>query len=707
LFLTVIAAGQIVSGTGRMVDSGISDWYSVNIDSTLLNRYEAEHINSSAPRVFAVPVNVSLTPENSGEIIETNVSTVWRIAVSSKNAKSLNLILSPFHLPGNAVFFLSDGDRKNIYGPFGSENNNPYNVLATTPVPGDRIILECHFPKGEDPAGKIGIRNVNHDFLGITGEIVKDGRYNRSQSCNVDINCSDGDDWQVLKNSVCRILVNGYELCSGVLLNNTNNENRAFLLTAEHCIGNADAAAASLFVFGYESPWCGGPDGRVLHSLSGSAVRAVNSQIDFAVVELSVFPPITYKPYLAGWDVSGIAPLNTVSIHHPEGDVKKISVDNNSPVTSTYPGLLTDGYWKVLQWEKGTTEGGSSGAPLFDQNRRMVGILTGGEAVCGRSVNDYFAKAYSMYDRSSLLWEQLKGWIDPARSGVKKYDGRDPYLKNFLSRDTLCNILPGETPFSQIADLPSTGYLTGFNSDSSVMYAEHFQNTGTRYITEVMINTSKENHVSLTDSARLFIMSGGTAPAAVIASQRIFLSETKDNFVLSCDFGIAREITGDFYIAWKLYYKQAAKDETRQFAVFHSPFHPFPSENTAWFLEGPVWRKFSDHPRKPVNISLDVKVVTVANSVVDNIENIHARNSYIRLYPNPASETVNAIVSADYRFENLKIISINGQVLISQKILLKPGAAMSFPVSNLEPGYYFVRFSGNNISETVPLIIVK
>ena len=81
------------------------------------------------------------------------------------------------------------------------------------------------------------------------------------------------------------------------------------------------------------------------------------------------------------------------------GDVKKISVDNDPAVSATYSAEFVSGaFWKILQWEKGTTEGGSSGAPLFDQNHRVVGLLTGGEAVCGRSVNDYFAKLSVSYN---------------------------------------------------------------------------------------------------------------------------------------------------------------------------------------------------------------------------------------------------------------------------------------------------------------------
>ena len=46
---------------------------------------------------------------------------------------------------------------------------------------------------------------------------TKDNRYNSSQPCNIDINCPEGTPYSVEKRSVCRLMINGIELCSGVL----------------------------------------------------------------------------------------------------------------------------------------------------------------------------------------------------------------------------------------------------------------------------------------------------------------------------------------------------------------------------------------------------------------------------------------------------------------------------------------------------------
>ena len=55
---------------------------------------------------------------------------------------------------------------------------------------------------------------------------------------------------------------------------------------------------------------------------------------------------------------------------------------------------------------------GSSGAPLFDKNRRVIGQLNGGSAACGNNLPDWFG-------RFSKSWELgLSTFLDPDNTGV-------------------------------------------------------------------------------------------------------------------------------------------------------------------------------------------------------------------------------------------------------------------------------------------------
>jgi hypothetical protein len=712
LFLILLSArlsvfGQIESATGSVSGYEVEDWYDINIEESVIETLSAIRPPKNEAYQFAFPVEVILNPENSGFWKRSGNEMIWTIGVRSKNARSVNLILEPFNLPRGAYVYIYNPEKTVVRGAFGEENNNQSSILATYPVPGDRLILEYHVPDGRDWKGSLGISQVAHDYRGIVDNGTKDGRYNLSQSCNVDINCTDGTGYETEKRSVCRIIIRGTELCTGFLVNNTNQQNRALLITAQHCIVTNDDAVKSLFVFGYESPWCDGPDGRVIHSISGSSLLSTNESIDFSLVELSSFPPYTYKPYLAGWDVTGAIPQKSAVIHHPEGDVMKISTDQNSPVTASFLQYTTNSFWKVLQWETGTTEGGSSGAPLFNQNKRIVGMLSGGLAQCGRSVDDYFLKLSVAYDLSSLLYQQLKGWIDPAVTGLKTFEGRDPYEPNKLTADTIYNVKSGETTELKSYLLPGTGYATGFNSDSIVMYAEYFNNPSGKELSEVLINLGKVASVSATDSVSVYVFADGSVPGAVKARQKVYISEAKDGFHLHVDFKNTVAVGGNFYIGWNLWYKEKASLEPRQFAVLSSPDRIDPSFNSAWFKNGTLWKKFTQHPSYPMSVSLDVKAVMIGNSVLNNVKTIPVKNHSFLIYPVPAGEKINIHSDKNSGSVQVRIFDSRGSLVLARIIHSSFPGTEQLELPGLMNGIYYILIQSDDSAEYHKIVISK
>ena len=146
------------------------------------------------------------------------------------------------------------------------------------------------------------------------------------------------------------------------------------------------------------------------------------------MIELNTTPPASYEVFYAGWENGGASPQIGVSIHHPSGDVKKLAFDDD-PLTSAAGLSISNSSWRIEAWERNTTtEGGSSGSWLWDENHHLVGQLHGGQANCSNSINDYYGK-FSMSwtgNGSSSPSSRLSDWLDPTGSGVASLDGFDP-----------------------------------------------------------------------------------------------------------------------------------------------------------------------------------------------------------------------------------------------------------------------------------------
>ena len=243
-------------------------------------------------------------------------------------------IFSEYHVPPCAKLFMYNESYEHIIGAFTSNNNKDDKVLAVSPVAGEKIIIEYFEPYFSDFIGSLVISKVSHDFLDILN--TKENGVKASGSCNVDANCPEGNNWQKEKRSVCRILINGSGLCTGSLINNTSNDGRAYFLTANHCISSQQIASASIFYFNYEKNSCNSGSGSLSQSISGATLRATRANSDFTLLELSKKPLSTYRPFFAGWDRNNTQNEGGVGIHHPSGDVKKISTYTMIPQSTSY-----------------------------------------------------------------------------------------------------------------------------------------------------------------------------------------------------------------------------------------------------------------------------------------------------------------------------------------------------------------------------------
>jgi len=375
------------------------------------------------------PVNINFKAKSIKK--EDGNNDVWILKIKSENAKSIGLVFSNIELPEGAKLFIYDENKTLLIGAITNQNNKNKKILPTTYLPTDEIIIEYSEPKNTENKADFIVSQISHDYRGAFEK-------GDSQDCEVNINCSEGDNWQVVKHSVCKYTYtsdgNSY-MCSGALIANTQLDNTPYFLTANHCVSTEDEANSAVFYFNYEATTCSGTTGSTSQTLSGATlVATASNHLDFCLLEMTSTPPQSYQPYYAGWNRGTSAPSNTTCIHHPAGDIKKISKDNNTSITGTFgSGYDSEKHWQIEAWDVGTTEGGSSGSPLFDADQLIIGDLSGGEASCDYNFNDYYQKFDASWDDYSSQSQQLKHWLDPISSNYVTINGYDPYINYDLA----------------------------------------------------------------------------------------------------------------------------------------------------------------------------------------------------------------------------------------------------------------------------------
>lgn len=383
------------------------------------------HDKTGQPMQFAVgvPTDLRLT-EGRWDDVDADTAR-WRLRVQSPGALSLNLQLVDMQLPPSAKLWLYDIAGRTTQGPYTQKDISRGGRLWTALAAGEDAILEVRTAKIDQNQVSLHVAAVNHGFKDIANTGAKSG------SCNIDVACTEASSWGDETRAVARITIGGRFLCTGQLINNVRQDLTPYFITANHCmVGASDATSAESVVFywNYQTSQCNGmPDGSLAQNQSGSSLIAGDSRADFTLLQLNQTPLPAFGVYYAGWNIGQAAPQSGITLHHPNGDEKRISI-YGSPAAATdvtVDGVLVSA-WQV-QWNRGVTEPGSSGGGLWDQGHYLIGVLSGGESSCSNpSGNDYFGRLNAGWTANAQPSGQLKAHLDPDNSGHMLQVGRDP-----------------------------------------------------------------------------------------------------------------------------------------------------------------------------------------------------------------------------------------------------------------------------------------
>ena len=371
---------------------------------------------------------------------EVDGGKVWTLAIEAKNAKGISLYYDDFWIPSSGELYIYNPMQTQKIGPFTSKHNHSSGLFATEVIHGEILVLEYFQPEYENNDLKLSINRFAYAYRDISGGQLNG--YNSSDECQVNANCSEGNTWENQKMSTCRIQIgSGWNvgLCSGALINNTLNNCTPYVISADHCFSGGDISVnglnQSIFYFNYRSVACNNSVPNNTYSVTGCTKKANSGgegnvgDPDFFLVELNSYPD--FNPFFSGWNRSNIPATSGVSIHHPSGDIMKISTYTNTLSSASGLGFGNDNttHWRVFWSETpnghGVTEGGSSGSPIFNQNGLLTGVLTGGSSFCtATNQSDIYGKIWHAWDQvGNSNNQQLKPWLDPANTNAVTLNG--------------------------------------------------------------------------------------------------------------------------------------------------------------------------------------------------------------------------------------------------------------------------------------------
>ncbi|MCX7557510.1 hypothetical protein OS187_11915 [Xanthomonadaceae bacterium JHOS43] len=342
---------------------------------------------------------------------------LWRMEVNGKGASSLEFTFSRFRLPHGAELVIRSADgSQRLASLTDADNPEDGSALHTAMIQSDAVVLELTVPASKRDYVELELANASYGYRDpFAASQAKSG------SCNIDTACPEGDEWREQIASVAgyAFQANASSLyCTGTLMNTGDvgaDAARPRFATAHHCVSTPQEVASMVFYWGYESPACRTPGGAangtslpvLPNTLSvqtgGATLLATDRATDFTAVEINTPIPDAAQVFYSGWDRSGSTPPGAVGIHHPSGNEKRISF-NEDPLTTMQNCIIsssdTTTHWRVDDWELGTTERGSSGSGLWNPaNGLLVGVLSGGTAACSNPAG------YDCYGRLSTAWE--------------------------------------------------------------------------------------------------------------------------------------------------------------------------------------------------------------------------------------------------------------------------------------------------------------
>ena len=642
---------------------------------------------------------VNITPLNSG-IWTTlpNGDRKWQLVVKSSGAEALSFLFETFKLYGESTLVITDLNGKLVHNPLTSDDVESHFRQHAALCFGDELLLTLIEPKYTQ-SSELFLDRVMYNYRSSGNPNFQ--KINESDPCEINVNCSPvGDLWQDEKKGVARILVvegnfSGY--CTGSLINNTSQDCKPYFLTALHCGVSATAANMTQwkFYFKYEAPSCTNPstagtlDDYFITGclrIADSGDNGGDSGSDFLLVKLGSstneatiinnLKSANFSAYWNGWNANTTATTGGVGIHHPSGDIKKISTFSGSTISAGWNGNGLSSHWRQ-SWSSnsnghGVTEGGSSGSPLFNNSQGyIIGTLTGGGSSCNSPTSqDYYGKmSYHWTSNGTTNAERLKPWLDPTNSGVLTLAGS----ANPCSSSTG----PCSASSTTCDEYINTVQLNTINNTSACSVG------GYGNYLSISTNLIKGNQYSITVTPDLLSQTGSAFTNDEIA---VWIDYNNDSDFLDAGEQVGYVLVGT---GWSNVFTFTVPTSAVSSSVRMRVRISYSTDGAIVPCGQSTYGEVEDYT---------VNITTSSASLLEN------DLSAITIYPNPSSDILNIdLSSANEEIQSIFLVDITGKLM--QIIDVNENALLKLNLSSFASGLYYIKI--RSATNTVVRQVVK
>jgi hypothetical protein len=464
-----------------------------------------------------------------------------------------------------------------------------------------------------------------------------------------------------------------------------------------HCGVSATTANMTQwkFYFKYEAPSCTNPstagtlDDYFITGclrIADSGDNGGDSGSDFLLVKLgsstneaatiTTLKSANFSAYWNGWNANTTATTGGVGIHHPAGDIKKISTFSGTSVSAGWNGNGLSSHWRQ-SWTSnsnghGVTEGGSSGSPLFNNSQGyIIGTLTGGSSSCNSPTSqDYYGKmSYHWTSNGTTNAERLKPWLDPTNSGVLTLAGS--------ANPCTSSTGPCSASSTTCDEYINTVQLNTINNTSacSVGGYGNYLSTSTNLI--------KGNQYSITVTPDILSQTGSAFTNDEIA---VWIDYNNDSDFLDAGEQVGYVLVGT---GWSNVFTFTVPTSAVSSAVRMRVRISYSTDGAIVPCGQSTYGEVEDYT---------VNITTSSASLLEN------DLSAITIYPNPSSDILNIdLSSANEEVQSIFLVDITGKLM--QIIDVNENALLKLNLSSFASGLYYIKI--RSASNTVVRQVVK